>query len=449
VKEKKQSSHFIVYLIYRGAVWFLTKFPVTWTFRFGQIIGTIGYCLLPKYRKLGLHNLGIAFPENNHATNRRILFRHFQTLTANLLCSTVLLQKPWNQAARYIDSSEFENLVGEKSITSSRVWAINHIGNWELFIFSPHWVKGRAPMATIYQRLSNPFLDRHTQKHRESNGVIAIDRSDGLPRSANLVKSGGSLGILIDQHAGDQGVWIPFFGKLASTTSFPALLARKTHTDILCLTVATVDVARWKVQVSGIIETKNISTEEATLRATANLEQQIRKNPSDWFWLHNRWKTPNPNFLLRQYRRGIYTGAEPLKPFKVLIWLPEAPEQAKESIEAVRRIKQGRPDLHLTVFTLDHHTDPWKTVAEIDQILLFHDQDSSFKIASQIRQNFDVAILFSDSRKAAWSVWLARIPRRVGILGQHHKFLLNQFVRPEKSSQPNNYLKIAERLGAF
>ena len=128
------------------------------------------------------------------------------------------------------------------------IWVINHIGNWELFILAPRWLQ--SPIwAVIYQKLRNRFIDQHVQHSREGSGVVTIDRADGLHRGVTVLRNGGMLGVLIDQHAGDKGVWTPFFGRLASTTPFPAVLAKKTSAALMPISIVTSGIARWRVEV--------------------------------------------------------------------------------------------------------------------------------------------------------------------------------------------------------
>src|SRR6185503_14228043 len=102
-------------------------------------------------------------------------------------------------------------------------------------------------------------------------------------------------------------------------------------------------------------ETKGESIESLTGRANELMAVQIRRAPEDWFWVHNRWKTPRPNFMLSRYKRGVYLPSNispnELKPFQILIrssnWLGDA----VMSVPAVRAIKRGRPDAHVTVVT--------------------------------------------------------------------------------------------------
>ncbi len=259
------------------------------------------------------------------------------------------------------------------------------------------------------------------------------------------------LGVLIDQHAGDKGLWTPFFGRLASTTPFPAVLAKKTGAALMPVSIVTCGTARWRVEVHEFIPSRDASTAEITARVNLSLEKQIRKNPSDWFWVHNRWKTPNPQFLLRHYHRGVYVPAqvETLKPFRVLIQSSTLPDEAAISVEAARRIKRGRPDLFLSILVIDKLADYWRRIPEVDEVLQIEDGNSVFTVAGKIRGRFDVAILFANSSRSGLEIWLAGIPRRVGLPKPWFNFFLNQFVRERSGGhQENGPLRIAERIGA-
>ncbi len=188
------------------------------------------------------------------------------------------------------------------------------------------------------------------------------------------------------------------------------------------------------------------------------IEQQIRVAPEDWFWVHNRWKTPQPNFLLAQYKRGVYVppGVSPqdLKPFRILIrssnWLGDS----VMSVPAVRAIKAGRPDARVTIAAPENIAPIWKLVPEVDAIIPL----SGSRLLSAVRllrrePSFDVAILFPNSLRAALESWLTAIPRRVGYRGHWRRWLLNQIVPiPRKPGPPEHhslrFLRIARECGA-
>jgi lauroyl/myristoyl acyltransferase len=187
-----RSADYLVYLGYRFIAWILLQLPLPWTFRLGQALGFFGYLVLAKYRKLASANVRIAFPEWTKKQVRKNGREHFQTVTANLLCSLVLTQKP-HKANSYIDISELLAAAPKIKAASSVIWVINHIGNWELFILAPRWLQNPL-WGVIYQKLSNGYLDRHVQRSRESSGVLTIDRTDGLNRGVTVLRNGGMLG---------------------------------------------------------------------------------------------------------------------------------------------------------------------------------------------------------------------------------------------------------------
>jgi len=188
------------------------------------------------------------------------------------------------------------------------------------------------------------------------------------------------------------------------------------------------------------------------------IEQQIRRAPEDWFWVHNRWKTPRPNFLLARYKRGVYLpsdlSAQNLKPFRILIrssnWLGDA----VMSVPAVRAIKNGRPDTHITVAAPTKIASMWKLVSEVDAIIPLTGNSLVAAARSLRRQSsFDAAILFPNSLRVALESWLSGIPRRVGYRGHSRSWLLNQIIPEPRRPGPlehqsSRYLHIAHDCGA-
>jgi lipopolysaccharide heptosyltransferase II len=196
------------------------------------------------------------------------------------------------------------------------------------------------------------------------------------------------------------------------------------------------------------------SVNAITAKCNDAIEAQVRSAPEDWFWVHNRWKTPTPQFLLTNYKRGIYVppGAK-LKPFRILIRAANWLGDSVISVPAVRAIKAGRPDAHITVAAPQKIAPVWKLVPEVDEVLAFESRPL-FSVVKQIRRQaaFDVAILLPNSLRAALEVWFAGIPRRVGFPGHNRRWLLNQIVAEEERRGPiqhqvYRYLRMARELG--
>jgi heptosyltransferase-2 len=443
-----------VYLLYRALGWLLRCLPLRWVFHLGQLAGWLGYHLLGGYRRLAASNIRIAFPDWSREEVEHCSKRHFMDLMANLLCSFVLLEKPWEEVRKHLDVSDFERATERINGAKSVLWTINHLGNWELFIFCAALVRpGRH--AVIYRALPNRFIDAHIRRARGRTGLELIERKQGLAQSTSILKAGGMLAILVDQHAGDKGIWTPLFNRLASTTPLPAILSTKTGAELLPVAIFTVGPGRWRLAVGEFVPKRGAAIEELTHRINRALESLIIQRPSDWFWLHQRWKTPNPKFLLREYKRGVYVprNSVPLAPFRILVrssnWLGDAVMSAP----AIQRLKRGRPDIRLTILTRSKLADFWRLIPEVDELITIDPGDSVFRIASKLRGAFDVAILFPNSVRSALEIWLAGIPRRVGYSRPWRDFFLNQFIPDPPFPAPlqhqsGHYLRIMGRIGA-
>jgi heptosyltransferase II len=450
---------FVVYLLYRAGSAVVAALPLPFLFAFGQFLGVCAWMFSGKYRRLATRNLEIAFAnEKSPRELRQLVRRHFRQLGANLLCSAKLTQMPSEKILERVEVENIESMAREFRAGVPVVLVLSHLGTWEVFAqLMPKFV-GFVRNASVYQGLGNRFIDKHVRRTRSQTGLELFDRHDGFEPVIDLLRSGGGVGVLSDQHAGDHGVWTPFFGRLASTSPLPALLAKRTRAALIAAGVYTTGPARWRMVFTERFDETGASIAVLTSKINQVIEQQILRAPEDWFWVHNRWKTPEPNFLLAHYKRGIYLppeiSARDLKPFRILIrssnWLGDA----VMSVPAVRAIKSGRPDVHVTIAAPDKIAPMWKLIPEVDAIIPLP-EGSLLPVVRLLRQQmpFDVAILFPNSLRVALESWLSGIPRRVGYRGHWRSWLMNQIVRePRKPGPPEHhslrFLRIARECGA-
>ena len=450
-----------IYTIYRAAIWLLGCLPIEAVFRAGKFSGGLAWYLANGTRKTILANLTIAFgDEKSPAEIRKLGKLHLQNLLANLFVVPALTQIGRAALLQRVVLENEQVVRTQMEQGKGQLWAGNHMGNWELMAQIVVAFEG-LQVTAVYQRLGNPLIDQHVRESRARFGVRLVERKEAFTEAINTIKAGGMAGVLIDQHSGDGGIWTPFFGRLASTTSLPALLSARSRGAIIPVSVQTIGVARWKVIFEEPLLPTGRKTDQATAQLNQILERQIRRSPHEWFWVHNRWKTPNPEFLLAnttRYKRGIVLpdgmAASDLKKFRLVVrssnWLGDA----VMTIPAVRAMKGGRPDLHLTILCKAKIADLWRIIPDVDEVLEIESSQSVFSVAKMLgAKRFDAGVILPNSMRSVLEMWLAGVPRRVGYDRQGRRFFLDQIIRDPKHVGPPrhqslHYLRLAEAIGA-
>ncbi len=291
---------YVVYLLYRAVFAILTALPLPFLALVGQAGGTFAWALSPKYRGLAFRNVTIAFGEGKSVSERRRLVRrHFQRLGVDILGGLKLAAMPLEKTRTHVEIENADAAHRELRAGRPVVFILSHLGNWELQAQMFPATIGYVRNSTVFQPLRNRYIDRHFRKLRGRAGVELFNRDEGFDQAIALLRGGGAVGILSDQHAGDHGMWVPFFDKLASTTSLPALLAKRTGAALIGTAVYTDSPGRWRIVFTEKINQPGDSVELLTAKMNDLIANQIRRAPEDWFWVHDRWKTPRPEFSSR------------------------------------------------------------------------------------------------------------------------------------------------------
>jgi len=426
--------------------------PLPVLFLCGKLLGLIGSYVLCKRHRLALANIKSALGLNE-AEARKLTRRHFVNLGANLLS---MLKVPTMSDAQIWRHVTFDITPQISQLPEGKgcVTVLCHMSNWELLarlskLFPQH------RFGAVYQKLANRYVNQHFNKSRARLGVTLFDRKEGFWDAVAFLESGGLLGVLADQYAGDSGTWMPFFERLTSTSTLAAALARRVDVDIVPIIVTTAGLARWHISVGNPLAKGN-TPEIVSSAINRELEKQIRASPTDWLWSHDRWKTPRFGFLLTASKRRVFFppgfNRSKLMPYRILVRSVDDPAEAQLTIPAVQAIKRGRPDVHLTIVSTELLATLWNTVAEVDEVLSFSPNETPLRVARTIARSgrYDVGVLLSAKSRSALEMLLAGVPYR---LGPPARFFLNTWRNPPGLSDPESqgaerYRRIVAATGA-
>ena len=191
-----------------------------------------------------------------------------------------------------LDEESKQNIDYIKQNFKGGIIFSGHIGNWE--IGPKIFLENGIDVKTVYRPLNNVLVDDMTAKIR---GIELISKSTkGNKQIINEIKNGNYVIILADQKISD-GIWVPFFNRPALTTSSIAKLALKYNVPIIpARSIRVGKEFKFLVKVEKPIEFKKteIISDDSILNLTTKinqkLEEWIKEYPSQWFWVHNRWK---------------------------------------------------------------------------------------------------------------------------------------------------------------
>ncbi len=173
-----------------------------------------------------------------------------------------------------------------------------HFGNWELLGLA-HRLSG-LPLTVIVRPLDSALLNRLAVRLRARTGTELIAKRLALRPALRALRRGRMVGILLDQNASrDEGVFVPFFGRPASTSRSLALLSVRTGTPIVPVFIHRERDGRHRIVVEPALakpasNSLDAAIAELTAECARRTEAAIRRWPEQWFWLHRRWRTSPP-----------------------------------------------------------------------------------------------------------------------------------------------------------
>jgi lauroyl/myristoyl acyltransferase len=302
----------ILYFVVLGLIKFLQSLPLRWVARIGRGGGAVAYFLDARHRKVAQRNIAMCLgkelsPEQVHALAKE----NFRRLGENYCCAIKTGSMSWEELKPHLEFVGVgkEMFGGPGLNPPSVVVAIGHFGNFELYArFVQYMPNIRG--ATTYRGLRQPSLNRLMQGMREKSGCAFFERrTDAAALRAWMKPHGCLLGLLADQHAGVGGVRIPFFGHECSATASPAVFALRYDCPLRTAVCYRVGLAQWRIELGGEIPTRENGKPREVVAITrdvnAAFEVAVRRDPANWFWVHNRWKPDKPKTLPARPRAQV------------------------------------------------------------------------------------------------------------------------------------------------
>jgi KDO2-lipid IV(A) lauroyltransferase len=276
----------------------LSLLPIAWTSAIG---GKLFQWIGPRTSKHHIAETGmrIAFPDASDAQIKDWLNESWNRTGRTFAEFPFLSRIRIFQPNPHIDIDGLERLEALKEKGMGAILISGHFSNWELM--AAVITQSGLPTQVTYRPTNNPYFDKRIRREREAYGTkLMVQKSGarGAKELFNALKSGESIALLNDQKF-NEGVEVPFFGVGAMTLPGPTRLALKTGAPLIPMSIVRTKGVHFRVTIHDPISLENTGDREADVHAglikiNNFIEDRIRENPADWFWVHRRW--PNEHY---------------------------------------------------------------------------------------------------------------------------------------------------------
>jgi KDO2-lipid IV(A) lauroyltransferase len=241
-----------------------------------------------------MDNLRIAFGKELDNTKLAEIAAESYRQIAMSFMELLIAPKLYNQIQNILEPKHFSLIQRLLQQGKGLITISGHLGNWELQgAAAATAITGPFTVAAVKQ--SNPHIDRFITQRRNDMGMQVAGTKAAMKLLLKALRSKQAIGLVADQNAGRDAVFVDFFGKVAATQPGPAQLALKFGAPLIIGAAIRMGPGRFKILSQQVEIKENDTVETLTQRHVKILEDFIRQYPEQYFWLHRRWKTRPPN----------------------------------------------------------------------------------------------------------------------------------------------------------
>jgi len=287
-------KHKLEYYGLRALAALIRRLPHEQAVIFGGRLGILAGLLLKKRRLLTEDNLRRAYPEWDERKVRVTSWANFQQLgmgSVEMLRMDMLSCDPAD-IEQHFDLVDFKYLQEAVDLGRGVVALTGHFGFWE----AGHYVVPVLGMQcdSVAKPLKNPLADEYFTNIRKAFGARVINSRHGARKIVKALQSGSVVAILLDQHISPPGsVVTEFFGRKAYTTTAIANLAMKRKIPVVPMFCNRLPDGRYRIWAEPMLFLDGDGEQavaENTQKMTSIIEAGVRRDPSQWFWMHKRWR---------------------------------------------------------------------------------------------------------------------------------------------------------------
>lgn len=262
----------------------------------GRAAAYLTYLLVPRLRRIGDLNLRMAFPEMSAPERRRLLRQSMLNLGRHIGEFSRLASITPEDLRRSFRCEGLEHIEAARARGRGVIIVSAHLGGWELISFTMSAFG--YPFDFLVRRIENAAIESLIDTVRTRFGNSTIDKRSAARKMLATLRARKLLALMVDINVvRDKGIFVNFFGVPACTTFIAAKLALRTGAPLVPVFAPWDESSqRYLPSIKAPLDIERSGDEEQDVRRltekfTNVVEEEIRRYPEQWLWIHKRWRT--------------------------------------------------------------------------------------------------------------------------------------------------------------
>ncbi|MBD3413175.1 MAG: hypothetical protein GF421_01935 [Candidatus Aminicenantes bacterium] len=287
--------HKIEYTVFYAVKTILNLFPRKTAFLLASLLGNILFVLDQKHRELAYSNLKTAFGDQLSPSRKKFItkacFQHFCHVFLDFLQISRLNSKQKDRLISVQGTDILKRVLRQKK---GALIFTAHFGLWEI---AAQILSKYAKLNVIARSLDNPLLEKELHRLRAEIGSHVIYKQNAARHVLKALNQNELVAVLIDQNVlRQEGIFVEFFGKDASTTPSLATFYLRTKAPIIPIFCTPTTQKGYHLKIMEPLDIPstgdfNKDVTNITQICTRIIERQIKQHPHYWLWFHDRWRS--------------------------------------------------------------------------------------------------------------------------------------------------------------
>lgn len=261
--------------------------PFSWQLKIGRGLGKLFFLILSGRRKVAFENISRCLPELSPEQRNTILREHFSSLGIGIVETLMSWWGNHNKILHLYRTDGLEHLKTAESHNKGVIILVPHFTHIDI---SGLFLSRETRYRPIYRKMNNPLLEELTRRGRDRTSSGAIPK-DNIRMMIQSLKDGIAVTFLPDQNFRKRhSQLVPFFNIPAPSNVATSRIAKISDAPVVPLFVRRLKgkyVLYFKPALDDFPSSDAVMD---TTRIHQLIEDEIRANPSQYLWVHRRFK---------------------------------------------------------------------------------------------------------------------------------------------------------------